>query len=42
MRARVMCAVNTDTVEAQWRLLMENLAKGDLKTFNKPVFRRNA
>jgi hydrogenase large subunit len=34
----VMCAVNTDTVEAQWRLLMENLAKGDLKTFNKPVF----
>jgi hydrogenase large subunit len=34
----VMCAVNTDTVESQWTLLMENLAKGDLKTFNKPVF----
>jgi hydrogenase large subunit len=34
----VMCAVNVDVLEAQWTLLMENLAKGDLKTFNKPVF----
>jgi len=38
----VMCAVNTDTVDAQWRLLMENLAKGDLKTFNKPVFPKDS
>jgi hydrogenase large subunit len=34
----VMCAVNVDVLEAQWTMLMENLAKGDLKTFNKPVF----
>lgn len=38
----VMCAVNVDTVEAQWRLLMENLAKGDMKTFNKPVFPKDS
>lgn len=38
----VMCAVNVDTVDAQWRLLMENLAKGDLKTFNKPVFQKGS
>jgi hydrogenase large subunit len=34
----VMCAVNVDVLEAQWTMLMENLAKGDLKTFNKPIF----
>jgi hydrogenase large subunit len=34
----VMCAVNVDILDAQWTMLMENLAKGDLKTFNKPVF----
>jgi hydrogenase large subunit len=34
----VMCAVNVDVLDAQWTMLMENLAKGDLKTFNKPVF----
>jgi hydrogenase large subunit len=34
----VMCAVNLEVLEGQWKLLMENLAKGDLKTFNKPTF----
>jgi hydrogenase large subunit len=34
----VMCAVQTDILDAQWKLLMENLAKGDLATFNKPAF----
>jgi hydrogenase large subunit len=34
----VMCAVNLEVLEGQWKLLMENLAKGDLATFNKPVF----
>jgi hydrogenase large subunit len=34
----VMCAVNVDILDQQWTMLMENLAKGDLKTFNKPVF----
>jgi hydrogenase large subunit len=34
----VMCAVNVDILDQQWTMLMENLATGDLKTFNKPVF----
>jgi hydrogenase large subunit len=34
----VMCSVQVDILEQQWKLLMENLAKGDVKTFNKPVF----
>ena len=34
----VMCAVNMDVLGQQWGLLMANLAKGDLKTFNPPVF----
>ena len=34
----VMCAVNMEVLEQQWNLLMANLAKGDLKTFNKPTF----
>ncbi|HET9576564.1 MAG TPA: nickel-dependent hydrogenase large subunit [Usitatibacter sp.] len=34
----VMCAVNLEVLEGQWKLLMENLARGDLKTFNPPTF----
>ncbi len=34
----VMCAVNVDMLENQWKLLMENLAKGDVQTFNAPTF----
>ena len=34
----VMCAVNVDILEQQWKLLMENLARGDTATFNAPVF----
>jgi hydrogenase large subunit len=34
----VMCAANVDILERQWQLLMDNLAKGDAKTFEKPVF----
>ena len=34
----VMCAMNVDVLERQWKLLMENLATGDVKTFERPVF----
>jgi hydrogenase large subunit len=34
----VMCAVNVEMIDKQWTMLLENLAKGDLKTFSKPVF----
>lgn len=34
----VMCAVNLDVLNEQWALLMANLAKGDLRTFNPPTF----
>ncbi|MCA9550962.1 MAG: nickel-dependent hydrogenase large subunit [Myxococcales bacterium] len=34
----VMCAMNVDVLEHQWQLLMDNIAKGDTATFNKPVF----
>ncbi|MRR51873.1 MAG: nickel-dependent hydrogenase large subunit [Rhodocyclaceae bacterium] len=34
----VSCAVQSDVLAQQWDLLLANMAKGDLKTFNKPVF----
>ena len=34
----VRCAVLYDTLKGQWNALMENIAKGDMSTFNKPVF----
>ncbi len=34
----VSCAVQVDQLAEQWQLLMGNMAKGDLSTFNKPVF----
>jgi len=34
----ISCAINVDLLEEQWDLLLANMAKGDLTTFNKPVF----
>ena len=34
----VSCAVQVDELANQWQLLVNNIAKGDTKTFNKPVF----
>jgi hydrogenase large subunit len=34
----VRCGVAYEALQANWQALMENLAKGDVKTFNKPVF----
>jgi len=34
----VACAVEVDELARQWDLLLGSMAKGDLKTFNKPVF----
>jgi hydrogenase large subunit len=34
----VMCAVNVDILAKQWKLLLDNVAKGDVHTFEKPVF----
>ncbi|MBI2306319.1 MAG: nickel-dependent hydrogenase large subunit [Rhodocyclales bacterium] len=34
----VRCAVIQDELLKQWDLLLANMGKGDLKTFNKPVF----
>jgi hydrogenase large subunit len=34
----VSAAVQVDELNKQWDLLLANMAKGDLKTFNKPVF----
>ena len=34
----VRCAVMVDMLADQWTALLTNMAKGDLKTFNKPVF----
>lgn len=34
----VMCARNVEILEAQWKLLMDNIAAGDVATFEKPVF----
>jgi hydrogenase large subunit len=36
----VRCAVLLDSLENQWRLLLDNIAKGDFDTFNRPVFPR--
>ena len=34
----VRCAVLAETLDAQWALLMQNIAKGDFATFNRPTF----
>ncbi|MBI4989836.1 MAG: nickel-dependent hydrogenase large subunit [Rhodocyclales bacterium] len=34
----VSCAVQVDMLTDQWTALLNNMAKGDLKTYNKPVF----
>ncbi len=34
----ISCAVQVDLLAQQWQLLIDNMAKGDLKTFNKPTF----
>lgn len=34
----VMCARNVEILEAQWKLLVDNIAAGDVATFEKPVF----
>jgi hydrogenase large subunit len=36
--ARAVGRVQVDELEKQWNLLLANMGKGDLKTFNKPVF----
>ncbi|GAB4165626.1 MAG: hydrogenase 2 large subunit [Rhodocyclaceae bacterium] len=34
----VSCAVQADMLADQWKALLDNVAKGDVKTYNKPVF----
>ena len=34
----IMCGVELDTLKGQWQMLVDNMAKGDLDTFNAPVF----
>ncbi|HEX9020188.1 MAG TPA: nickel-dependent hydrogenase large subunit [Nitrospirota bacterium] len=34
----IRCAVLYDTLQNQWQLLVNNIGKGDVKTFNQPVF----
>ena len=34
----VRCAVMYDSLVKQWQLLVDNIAKGDVKTFNRPDF----
>jgi hydrogenase large subunit len=34
----VVCAVMVENLQQQWQLLVDNIGKGDVKTFNKPVF----
>lgn len=34
----ITCCVNVDTLTDQWTALLTNMGKGDLATFNKPVF----
>jgi hydrogenase large subunit len=34
----IRCAVLYDTLTSQWELLVNNIGKGDMKTFNQPVF----
>jgi hydrogenase large subunit len=36
----VRCAVLYETLQNQWNLLMENIAKGDTATFNRPEFKK--
>lgn len=34
----VRCSVMLDALQEQWRLLIDNIAKGDFTTFNRPTF----
>ncbi len=34
----VRCAVLLESLQNQWQLLIDNIAKGDFDTFNRPVF----
>ena len=34
----ITCCVNVDILADQWTALLTNMGKGDLATFNKPVF----
>ena len=34
----ISCCINADLLGEQWNLLLANMAKGDLKTFNPPTF----
>ncbi len=34
----VRCAVLHEALQNQWQLLVDNIAKGDFRTFNRPVF----
>ncbi len=34
----VRCAVMLESLQNQWQLLVDNIAKGDFTTFNRPVF----
>ncbi|MCC8988786.1 MAG: nickel-dependent hydrogenase large subunit, partial [Candidatus Contendobacter sp.] len=34
----VRCAVLLESLQNQWQLLINNIAKGDFETFNRPVF----
>jgi len=34
----ISCAVQVDMLADQWKALVDNVARGDVKTFNKPVF----
>jgi len=34
----ITCCVNVDLLSEQWTALLTNMGKGDLTTFNKPVF----
>jgi hydrogenase large subunit len=34
----VRCAVLHEALQNQWQLLLDNIAKGDTRTFNRPVF----
>jgi len=36
----VRCAVLQETLATQWQLLVDNIAKGDTRTFNRPEFPR--
>jgi hydrogenase large subunit len=34
----ISCAVQVDMLDDQWKLLVDNIGKGDVKTFNPPTF----